>query len=88
MCGGPLCLDCREALGRAQPAPDQGIYPLEEVSGNVRERLSNAKFGEELQRNLDYLSDGVEIVFFEENIAKVSIGASRGEAKRTGHGGH
>lgn len=86
---GPRGWEDNFVVFRVTAVEDQGRYALEEVSGNVRNRLKSNKFAETMDRTLATLRESSEIYFYEDHIANLKIRADEATGAKSGaHGIH
>lgn len=68
---------------------EQGIYPYGEISGNLRDRVSQEKFAVALDEFIQLLRSRAEIEVNEEALRSLRIEGSQAEPEgEGGHGGH
>ncbi len=67
---------------------EQGVYPFEEVSGNVRSAVASTKMREAVERLMDTLRSRSEIEIDRELLATLRLGGKMKEAKEDEPGGH
>ncbi|MCP4205286.1 MAG: hypothetical protein GY769_25530 [bacterium] len=63
---------------------DQGVYPFEEISGNIREKVFAEKFGQALDRFMSTLRNRSTIEIDDELLASLSV---EGSVEDESHGG-
>ncbi len=67
---------------------EQGVYPFEEVSGNVRSAVASTKMREAVARLMDTLRSRSEIEIDRELLATLRLSGKKEEAKEEQPGGH
>lgn len=75
---------------RVEDREEQGIYPLSEISGNIRQAVFNQEFMKALDKLLETLRSRSTIVINEEALASISITGSQSseeeQGEKSGHG--
>lgn len=66
-------------VARVEALEDQGHYELREVSGNIRSRVKNRKYLEELDRIITILRENSEIETYPDRMQQLAITTNQGE---------
>lgn len=83
----PMGVPGNWTVTRVMARNEQGVYPLQEISGNIRQAVYSEKFRSELDTVIKTLRSRSTIEINEEVLASLSIQGTRSdEGEKSGHG--